>query len=323
MYDEPVYSRERPKSELRAQNLREKRIQRYAGKITEGSKKRLTKAITLLVQSAKHQWIENPITKQMHYHKLSFITLTVSTTEQNLSAKEAYDKLFKHFLQWLRRTKKVTTYVWKAELQKRGQIHYHITLPDWIHWQEIRDKWNNLQRSAGITDAFYNDHGHYDPNSTDIHAVRGIDKLASYLVKYMTKGESDESHTEGKVWDCSDNLKKGRYFTVEMTNERREVIKAELNAQRAKQRVGDRFAIVIFHAKEAKDILTESEKKLYTEHMRCIREGLPEPERIPLPIPEHLKPPDLFKIPSVPRKQGRTDYSITVQELPYTDRITV
>lgn len=317
IYSEPLLQHGKAKSLIRSNNLREKRKERYKGKITEGAKKRLTKAVNLLVQSSAGQWIENPITKRLHYHRLSFITLTVSTSEQNLTARQAYDRLFVHFLQWLRRTKKVSTYVWKAELQKRGQIHYHITCPDWIHWQEIRDKWNNLQRAAGITDSYYREHGHYDPNSTDIHAVKGIDKLAGYLVKYMTKENEADETTDGKVWDCSENLKKAKYFTVEMNENKREYIRKELRAGRIKQRIGDRFAIISFRKNDVKEVLNQQEKELFRAHMQHIRDNTTPPPPVPLPIPPHLLPQERHIPTPKGRKRVLTDYSKTLQYLSF------
>jgi hypothetical protein len=182
----------------------------YSGLLTAGTKKRLAKAIDLMVQSIKPQRIYSPVAMREITHRLSFITLTVSS-QKNITAKEAYHKAFKHFIQWLRRTQKVTTYVWKAETQKRGQIHYHITTPSYIHYQEIKDKWNNLQRHAGWLKEYHAKKGHYNPNSTDIHEVRKVKDLSSYMIKEFCKTIQNKQ-TEGKIWDCSLNLKKHKYF---------------------------------------------------------------------------------------------------------------
>ena len=132
---------------------------------------------------------------------------------------EAYQTLLEPFLAWLRKTKGVRSYIWKAELQKRGQIHYHITTPSFINWQEIRAKWNRLQMRAGLLDDYYNRFKSVDPNSTDIHQVYKKSDLTSYLIKYLSKSETDKGKTTGKIWDASVNLKQSAYPDYEITNE--------------------------------------------------------------------------------------------------------
>lgn len=230
-------------------NQREKLIEnsklKYSGQMTDGGRRRLQKAIDLLVQTSKKRRFYVPEQDKVITHQLAFITLTVSD-EKNLSAREAYDLLLVHFLQWFRRTMKVNTYIWKAEVQQRGQIHYHITTPSYIPYQKIRDKWNTLQQSAGILCDYYKKQGHYDANSTDIHGVRDIDNIGGYLQKEyvktiqnpydnkirqpaeaLEKGEItlqefvlakeciiEELKGWGKLWDCSANLKAYGRFTI-------------------------------------------------------------------------------------------------------------
>ncbi len=222
-----------------ASQLSQSRQKAYKGEFSDGAKKRLTRAIDLLVQSVKPVRMYNPITKTRHTHRLSFVTLTVSD-KRIITAPECHKLMLYPFLQWLRRTMRVTTYVWKAEFQQRGQIHYHITTPSFIHWQSIRDKWNNLQQKAGYTNDYYSKHGHYDPNSTDIHEVYKVKNLSGYMKKEFCKNIQNDTYTATdielqamsendlrlyttrmnfKKWDCSANLKAYKYFTVEATQD--------------------------------------------------------------------------------------------------------
>jgi hypothetical protein len=193
--------------------IQEAKKTQYSGLFSDGAKKRISRAIDLLIQTTKPKYGYNQVTQRNQKHTLSFITLTIPPIEL-LTAKQGYKKLLSHFLQWLRRTKKVTTYVWKAEFQKNKQLHYHITTPAWIHYQDIKDKWNNLLRSSGLLDDYFKSKGHYGANSTDIHEVRNINNLAGYLKKEFTK-QIQNQQTDGKLWDCSANLKDNKYFSVE------------------------------------------------------------------------------------------------------------
>lgn len=217
LYDQPYYFGQKSGSTLQKLqlNISIQRQKTYSGRLTEGAKKRLSKAIDLLVQTARTQTIYSPVTMSTIKHRLSFITLTISKKE-NVTAREGYNNGLKHFLQWFRRTAKVTTYVWKCEVQKRGQIHYHITTPSYIHYQEIRDSWNRIQRHCGWLDDYYREKGHYDANSTDIKEVKSVKNLSGYLIKEFTKSIQNPN-SDGKVWDCSINLKKFAYYKTPET----------------------------------------------------------------------------------------------------------
>lgn len=161
----------------------------YSGMMTPGSCKRLSKAISLMCQAYKARWIYNPVTQRMQYHHISYITLTVSS-RKNITRSFAQEHLLKHFLQWMRRTLKVKAYVSKAELQEREQIHYHIVTPDFIPYDQIRKKWNALQRKAGLLNEYAKEHGHFNPNSTDIHSIKKIKKIGPYIIKELVKSVS-------------------------------------------------------------------------------------------------------------------------------------
>lgn len=223
------YSWHENKSESRQENMKKQRKSAYGGTLTRAGKKRMEKAITLLCQASPTRYIYNPIINRHHYHKLSFVTLTISDVKINRNAKEVYQTCLRPLLQWLTKYKSVKLYVWKAELQKRGQIHYHLATPTFINYQELKNKWNYLQLKAGYLEGYYEKYHSYNPNSTDIHSMRKIKDAAAYLTKYFGKEQAkpkddkeenqpETPQTVGKVWDCSTNLKKANYFTCEESN---------------------------------------------------------------------------------------------------------
>lgn len=273
IYSQPQYHKGRKLSLFRISNMQEQRQQRYSGKLSPSAKKRLARATTLLVQSIKPAWIYNEVTKRQHLHKLSFITLTISDPTKKLTGKEAYKQLLSHFLQWLRRTKNCTTYIWKAELQINGQIHYHITTPSFINYQEIRDKWNNLQKKAGLLEKYHADKGHYNANSTDIHEVNNIENMAGYLIKYITKSYQNEISLGGKVWDCSQNLKKNNYFKVEVNQDHDYFLKLAVENDLATYYQGEQFLLYKFNEPVIEHLLTKKEYQQFREFISCIHNG--------------------------------------------------
>jgi hypothetical protein len=201
----------------------------YKGEVSKLSQKNIARAINLLVQSSPWHWYLNPITNKKNRMRINFITLTFSCS-QNISLKIGYSNSLKPFLRWMLEVKKIKNYVWKAEYQKRGQLHYHITTNTFIHHTEIRNKWNYIQKQNGYLQEYWEKNHHYDANSTDVHAVYKIEDIESYLIKYMMKPVSDvdenksatlrNNFSSGKVWGCSDNLRGKKYFTIEYADDK-------------------------------------------------------------------------------------------------------
>lgn len=180
-----------------------------------GAKKRMTKAIESLVQATRFdkQRIINPVTGKTFDFQLSFMTLTISTTTTNIKGKEAHKRCLEPFLRWMRETHKCKLYVWKAELQRRGQLHYHITSNCYIDKAVVKEKWNSLQQAAGYTDTYFRRYGSHNPPSTEIKAVWKEKNLAGYLCKEFAKSYQNSASIGGKVWDCSVNLKAINLYT--------------------------------------------------------------------------------------------------------------
>ncbi len=186
----------------------------YSGKVTSSGAKRLRKAIDILVQRTDPKTIWNPVTKKHFPFTLNFVTLTVSSSK-NIDTRFGYSKLLEPFLRIVR-SQGNFSYVWKAEFQVRGQIHYHLATNTFLTWQKIRSTWNNLQRKNRLLDEYAKKHKHFDPNSTDVHALGSITNVAAYLSKYLSK--SNTKKLAGKVWDCSKDCK-GKRFAFTPTNE--------------------------------------------------------------------------------------------------------
>lgn len=203
----------------------------YTGLVTHGSQKRLTKSLENLLQVA--QWKTAHCKKFGEYRfRVNFITLTLYSFNRKVPGREAHKTCLEPLLRWLR-SKGMTSYVWKAELQSKRkdchQLHYHLTTDVYIDYKELRQYWNALQRKAGYLDYFYEKFGHWNPNSTDVHATHNKKNLIGYLKKkiiryadkkkyqqlrnnYLIRGEmakknQNKETIEGKVWDCSQNLK--------------------------------------------------------------------------------------------------------------------
>lgn len=200
------------------------------------SRKRLKRSIDFLLYTSKKKStlgskfiskeINTEIDKQtgtLHKNKinfkLTFITLTLSATQHNTD-EEIKSKLLNNFLTSARRKWNMKDYIWKAEKQENGNIHFHILSNNYIKHQELRAEWNKIQNKPGFNyvnlhsqnmqeyfkDGFrifinskrtieqqleaYNTNkaiNWTNPNSTDIHSLYKIKNISAYMSKYLAK----------------------------------------------------------------------------------------------------------------------------------------
>lgn len=192
------------------ENLKE--MAKYTGQMTAGARKRLSKAISLLITSSPTRYEYSKITQRTSAFKLSFITLTLPDVEQAKDAKWCHKNMLEPILLFLRRYHSLKSYVWKCELQQNGSIHYHITSDCFIAYTDLRNQWNSLLNKHGLLVEFKAKYGHDNPNSIDIHSTREVRNMESYLIKYIAKEHQNQQAINAKIWDCSLNLKVAKYF---------------------------------------------------------------------------------------------------------------
>lgn len=188
---------------------------KYSGETTVNTVRRIRRACTCLDLISKWKIIDNECTGTKQHIRLTFITLTIPSNDL-IPHKTAYKNLLKPFIRQMREKHGMTDYIWKAELQKRGQIHYHITTNIYCYWKNIKDLWNQINFKAGYMTQYISKHGHYNANSTDIHKVYNEKQISKYLEKYICKKDKEGRKIDGKIWDCSQNLKGKKLFSVEM-----------------------------------------------------------------------------------------------------------
>jgi hypothetical protein len=220
--------------------------------MTEGSIKRLKKAIQLLIAISEPKQVKHFKTDNYFTFRIGFITLTLPAEQGELTDNAIKKQALEPWIRAMRDKYQMRSYVWKAERQMNGNLHFHITTDTWIPYYRIRDEWNKQMSKLGLIAKFEAKHGHSDPNSTDVHSVSKIKNLPGYLIKYMakkaltkylkpTKPKKPNLHPdniaqakqvvswikritelqpiEGKMWDCSANLKCQDKLQYEMGTE--------------------------------------------------------------------------------------------------------
>ena len=157
----------------------------------------MKKAIRWLDAASKVQKVYEKSAGKMVDWKINMITFTFKNNMQD-------DDLARLILgKWFDIAKLrfgFSEYVWKAEVQERGAIHFHVISNCYIPHSELRYTWNRLLRKHKLNNI--------DDNSTDIHALGGVENMVKYLTDYMTQKDKEEGRRKikGRLWGCSHGL---------------------------------------------------------------------------------------------------------------------
>jgi len=179
------------------------------GEVSAKAAKRIAKYVELLYAAAKRKRIYSKVTKKWYYYKIGFLTLTLQS-KQIHSDNEIHEKIFKPFIRFIKSKHPEFLYIYKAETQANGNIHYHLTTNSFIHYMDLRNAWNHYSDMLG----YVRNSGIISPNSTDIKAVRSEKDLAVYLSKYLSKNDDTRRKVEIKTWDCSKPLKQCKTSSI-------------------------------------------------------------------------------------------------------------
>lgn len=241
------------------------------GKLSHGARKRLKSSIELLIDISPKKWFTVPSTGKRFQFQITFLTLTLSAPQGDITDKTVVKTLLEPFLQTLRRKYKCKSYVWRAEKQKNGNLHFHITTNQYIPYDTVRDDWNRCQNKLGFINQFSAKYGHSNPNSTDIHSVRGVRDLARYMVKYMSKEVPESQIVTCKQWDCSKDLKMRENICLEIDNEVHSQLSAIQHTTGVRTHLGDRYMLIEMRGFDIRTIIPEAWKKLYRDFLDRVR----------------------------------------------------
>lgn len=202
------------------------------GILSSASKKKIRNIINLWIDSIDVKKKVSRKNRDWKYQQITFITLTLPSPQLE-SDKENKRNLLNRFLIELQRQSNVCNYLWCAEKQMNGNIHYHILSNSFVAWQIIRRLWNAILDDNQYIENYRQNQKHFhkngfqlrenllknwnadaqynaylygvqtnwsDPNSTDIHKLEKVNNIASYVTKYMTKSIDDELKSHYKIW---------------------------------------------------------------------------------------------------------------------------
>jgi len=193
---------------------------KHTGIISKKAVRRLYNAMDWLLLIARNKWAENNHNHRLFKYKLGMITLTLPSKQMHTD-NEIKHHCLNHFFTILRTKFDLQNYIWKAEKQKNGNIHFHIVIDKYIDHSVIRPVWNDILSKLGYIEAYRREqiefhkngfkprpelfkkwslkkqieayksgkiHNWSNPNSTDgPHSLKKIKNAKAYLAKYLTK----------------------------------------------------------------------------------------------------------------------------------------
>lgn len=211
---------EQAKQRGESENLMQNREQKtYNGHLSQAATKRIKTIVpNLALLAATIQASEKRkrglkvehVQKRLELKKplITFITLTISSPQQHTDNEIKRDCL-QPFLASLKRKGRIAHYLWVAETQQNGNIHFHIVTNAYIPKEELRMQWNYYQNLLGYVDRckFTN------PPSTDIQACKSVQNVSRYIAKYLCKNDNkvtdntanpskERRKVEGRLWGC-------------------------------------------------------------------------------------------------------------------------
>jgi len=254
LYSEVIWSPRNPYSRKTEHLLKSNK--HYGGKVSDQTRRKVAKGINYLLFIANSYSLPASSHGKQYNFKIAFITLTLPSKQVH-SDNEIKEKCLNQFLIELSSVYKVSHYVWRAEKQANGNIHFHLLVNKFIPWSQVRDRWNRITNKLGYVDRYRDEMRRFhssgfnvrqdllrnweykkqvkayqvgkaqdwaSPNSTDIHALHRINKVSAYLAKYCTKDE-EENVVNGRIWGCSTSLSNIKGGSTVADNE----IKDEIN----------------------------------------------------------------------------------------------
>lgn len=227
------------RSRKQVENERNLEKNQHLGDLSLKAYKRIKKSINWLEYIA-----EKKVNKKNVEYKVSMITLTIPSFSEEIEEKRL-KKVLNQFLTYARTTYNLKSYVWKAELTKAGNLHYHLLTSEILGFADVRMKWNNLLLKEGLLNDYilkfgsmskcdykklrfdqcekygnvYNESqvmqaymygcrtNWTSPRSVQIDEISIEDSLAGYLSKYISKSAKHEGGKDENV-----NILKGRIW---------------------------------------------------------------------------------------------------------------
>lgn len=184
----------------------------------ESEKKPRVPRVTYKLSKASGKKIRNKCAAFFSSCARAFVTLTFI---ENCDDKKALLCLKQMLHAWRKDFGKNFNYIWVAERQKNGRVHFHIMVSEKMNIPKMNTRWIRIQYNAGLKFrdekhkiTFEREHieawekaGRLQEklNPFDVEYINNQSHLSYYLTKYVTKtaNNEDKATFDFLPWSCS------------------------------------------------------------------------------------------------------------------------
>lgn len=189
------------------------------GFLSDHALSKLSRAIEYFIFMATEKRVFSHLQNKYIKFRVVFVTLTLPSAQIH-SDKKITNKCLNQLLIELERYHNIKRYIWRAEKQGNGNIHYHLLMNEFIDYQILRKRWNRICNKLGYVDTYQKKMTEFfangfrlsanpndlrspedqrkafiigqrsnwtSPNSTDIHNTKKIKNIQAYISKYLKK----------------------------------------------------------------------------------------------------------------------------------------
>lgn len=206
--------------------------------ISEATRKKIAFACRTLSYCSTPQTVRNGKGEYVT-HVLQFVTLTLPSAQVH-SDSDVTKMVLGSFLDRCRKIGLLRNYVWRAEKQKNGNIHYHLLTDTFCSFSMLKNMWYISLRKNGYMQAYsdkfkqmsfaeysaepYNKratpsvvsaryargvrNGWSEPPAIDVKQVTSPESVNAYISKYISKDSSgSDINVDGRNWGQSDSVR--------------------------------------------------------------------------------------------------------------------
>lgn len=221
--------------------------------------------------------------RRRRYFVLITLTLCAEQTESDNVIKRRYLNVW---LQNLERVHKGINWLWVAESQKNGNVHFHVVVDRWVSFEWVRRSWNRVLSNGDYIDRFFAKFGNRNPPSVNVKGQKAMGNPAAYITKYLT-GEKFVRPLEGRKWGCCDRLREIDRWSLNRGEDIESEIVSKWAGELADVRYGEKSTAYFFKRPILKSGIFDSLLadwhlfichtlgNFYPELLDCILEDLP------------------------------------------------
>lgn len=278
----------------------------YSGQMSVKAKSKARRYVsnwlTALSARAGNAWADTSIAGQ----KITFVTLTLPGLQVHTDH-ELKRLALRPYLQELKRKFGADNYLWRAEPQKNGNVHFHILFDRFIPAYQVRKLWNVALARLGYINTYAHNQAAWhcngfrvrrdllawwpekrqreayeygqrtawqNPNTTDIHALRKVKNVVAYVVKYVSK-ENQGRKIEGRVWECSETVRGLESCEMELDSRFDCMLKMLVKEKQCEMLQGDGFTFYRCDSRKVLETYYDSAGLLFVTHWQEQSDKLP------------------------------------------------